>query len=39
MGGGKKKQSLKQMTKRKKPKEGKQKEKKSGTPLAAKKKP
>jgi ribosomal protein S25 len=37
MGGGKKKQSLKQMTKPRKPKESKRKERKSDAPLAAKK--
>lgn len=37
MGGGKKKQSLKQMTKRKAPKESKQKEKESKQPTVTKK--
>ena len=37
MGGGKKKQSLKQMTKTKAPKEGKHKDRKSAAPPAAKK--
>jgi small subunit ribosomal protein S25e len=36
MGGGKKKQTLKQMTKPKKPKESKRKERKSAAPSAAK---